>query len=41
MKRLIVLATVISLGLLASGCTKCGFWWDEGHAQACKGDFPK
>jgi hypothetical protein len=40
---LTVLASLLALGLTLGGCSKCGFWWDEGQSQpqSCKGDFPK
>jgi len=42
-KRVTILAGVLTLGLALGGCSKCGFWWDEGQSQpqSCKGDFPK
>jgi hypothetical protein len=42
-KRLTVLASLLALGLMLGGCSKCGFWWDEWQSQprSCKGDFPK
>jgi hypothetical protein len=43
-KRLTVVATIMALGLLVSGCSKCGFWldeWLEQPAKSCKGDLPK
>ena len=42
-KRLTVIACVVAFGLLASGCSKCGFWWDEwgnNRPKSCKGDWP-
>jgi hypothetical protein len=42
-KRLTIVASVVAFGMMVSGCTKCGFWWDEWQSRpaACKGDFPK
>jgi len=42
-KRLTILTSVLALGLMVGGCSKCGFWWDEGQSQtqSCKGNFPK
>jgi hypothetical protein len=43
LKRLSILAGILALTLLVSGCTKCGFWWDDWQAapKSCKGDWPK
>ena len=43
-KRLTVIACVVAFGLMAGGCSKCGFWWDEwgnNRPKSCKGDVPK
>jgi hypothetical protein len=44
-KRLTILALILAFGLALSGCSKCGFWWDEwapnSAPKSCKGDFPK
>ena len=42
-KRLTILTSLLALGLMLGGCSKCGFWWDEWQSRpgACKGDFPK
>ena len=43
-KRLTLVASIVALGLMVSGCSKCGFWWDEwsnSQPKSCKGDFPK
>ena len=43
-KRLTIVATVVAFGLMAGGCSKCGFWLDDWMnnkpAKSCKGDFP-
>jgi len=36
-KRLSVLLAVIVLGSALGGCSKCGFFWQEGP-RACKDD---
>jgi hypothetical protein len=41
LKRITMLACLLAFGLTLSGCSKCGFWWDESRPGACKGDFPK
>lgn len=40
LKRTLVIATVVTLGLLASGCTKCGPIWDDWiqSPKSCKSD---
>jgi hypothetical protein len=40
-KRLTLLASIVALGLMVGGCSKCGFWWDQDTPRSCKGDFPK
>jgi hypothetical protein len=39
-KRAFVIATIVALGLLASGCTKCGPIWDDWiqGPKSCKSD---
>ena len=41
-KRLTIVASIVAFGLMVSGCSKCGFWWDEWGrpAKTCKGDWP-
>jgi len=41
-KQLTILACVVAFGLSVSGCTKCGFWWDDWRSKpaTCKGDWP-
>jgi hypothetical protein len=43
LKRLTVLAALLTLGLTLGGCSKCGFWWDDGKSspRSCKSDVPK
>jgi hypothetical protein len=43
LKRLTILACVLTFGLMVSGCSKCGFWWEDWQSQprSCKGDFPR
>jgi hypothetical protein len=43
LKRLTILSCLLAFGLTLSGCSKCGFWWDEWQSKpgACRGDFPK
>ena len=42
-KRLAILAGVVVFGLMVSGCSKCGFWWEDWQSapKSCKGDWPK
>ncbi len=42
-KRLTILTSVLALGLMVGGCSKCGFWLDEwlNAPKSCKGDLPK
>ncbi len=39
-KRLCVLACAVALGLSLSGCTKCGWIWDDGPPKSCHGTAP-
>jgi hypothetical protein len=42
-KRLTIVACVVCFGFTVSGCTKCGFWWDDWMhppSKSCKGDWP-
>jgi hypothetical protein len=44
LKRLSIVASVVALGVLVGGCSKCGFWldeWLEQPAKSCKADLPK
>ena len=43
MKRLTIVASVVALGLMVGGCSKCGFWFDEWQSRpgACKSDVPR
>jgi len=43
LKRLIILAGILAVGLTLGGCSKCGFWWDDWQSapKSCKGDWPK
>lgn len=40
MKRIGTIAVIVALGLLASGCTKCGPIWDDWvqGPKSCKSD---
>jgi hypothetical protein len=42
-RRLTIVASLLALGLMLGGCSKCGFWLDEWRSQpgSCKGDWPK
>jgi len=40
-RRLTILASILALGLVLGGCSKCGFWWDEASPRSCKDDRPK
>lgn len=41
LKRLTILGCLLAFGLSLGGCSKCGFWWDEGREtpKSCKGDW--
>jgi len=41
LKRLITIGCLLAFGLSVSGCSKCGFWWDEDRnaPKSCKGDW--
>jgi len=43
LKRLTILAGVLVMALAVSGCSRCGFWWDDWQSapKSCKGDWPK
>lgn len=39
-KRLVTLSALLAFGLSLSGCTKCGWLWEDWRSgQVCKGDF--
>jgi hypothetical protein len=42
-KRLTVISSLIALGLVLSGCTKCGWLWDDWRSQpqSCRDGTPK
>jgi hypothetical protein len=37
-RRLALILSVIALGLLLDGCTKCGPIWDDWLPKSCKSD---
>jgi fumarate reductase subunit C len=37
----LVILTIVALSFSLGGCSKCGFWWDEGKPASCKSDLPK
>ena len=37
-RRLALILSVIALGLLLNGCTKCGPIWDDWLPKSCKSD---
>ena len=39
-KQLTILACVVAFGLSVSGCTKCGFFWEDGQ-RACHSEAPR
>lgn len=39
-KRVVTILCLILLGLSVSGCSKCGFFWEDG-GRACKAEMPK
>jgi hypothetical protein len=42
LKRLTILSSVIALGLVLGGCTRCGWIWNDWQAPAsCKDDAPR
>jgi hypothetical protein len=42
-KRLTILSSIVALGLMLGGCTKCGWLWDDWRSPAkfCRDDVPK
>ena len=39
LRRLLLISSVVAMGLLLNGCTKCGPFWDEWTApKSCKSD---
>jgi hypothetical protein len=34
-KRVVTLVSIIALGLLLGGCSKCGWIWKDWQAQSC------
>jgi hypothetical protein len=42
LRRVLGLAALILVAASVSGCSKCGFIWDEGRSNACRSDtLPK
>jgi hypothetical protein len=37
-RRLALIFSVIAMGLLLNGCTKCGPIWDDWLPKSCKSD---
>jgi hypothetical protein len=36
-RRLVLVASILALGLLMNGCTKCGWIWDDyGKQHSCR-----
>jgi hypothetical protein len=43
LRRLTIVSSVLALGLVLGGCTKCGWIWDDWRSQpqSCRNDVPK
>ncbi len=37
-RRLALICSVVAVGLLLNGCTKCGPIWDDWLPKSCKSD---
>jgi hypothetical protein len=39
-RKLATIVCLLALGLGVSGCSKCGFWWDQG-SRSCHAEAPR